>query len=783
MWRLVSRRQGRSYPHLFIILAFSLTAGIAIHAENAMAFQSDAGDSTQLLEVSVNNWPLQLVAAFHTEGDRIWISADEFAGLGFKASDDLITHDRRVYLDSVPGLRWQIDLRRQTIDITAPFERLTPQPISIQPRIPRVRAQSDWGGLLSYDLYVSSNQRETSGDNSLTVSANFEARLFSPTFIASTTAAMSSTDGDATFIRLDSRIDFDNPERSWRLVIGDTTSAGPDWVRPFRFGGVQWTTDRSLRPDLVYAPVTVLTQNIGVPSSVDLYVDGVQRYSQALDPGAYRLNDLPVLDGENRLRLVVTDPAGRQTEMVLPLYTAPDLLAAGTQAFSLEGGLARQNYASASNDYDGAFVSGSLARGLSDHLTLTGAASFASDFANLGVSAAFTAGHFGAIEGAVLASSSSDGQGLQYLASLQRKARHLNFSLQYLRADDRYRDLASLFGYSRLRQQIAATLGFGLGHLGRIDFAYMVENRFDAPRSEVSTLTYGADLFRRRVHFTASAYTEARSNDWGVSVGVSLPLGRHADAYVENIQQPQTELNTVNIRGSAFNDRLDWQVEGIEGTISGGYAQLDWEGPHVDLRSRINKLGDTTTYIAEVAQSLIWMDGQAFVANHVDDAFTVVDVNGLKGIGVALENRPAGRTNGRGRLFVNGLQSYAPNGLSIEPSDLPLDVSIPDTNRLVAPRRGSGMITRFEAVQARSAIVVLHLPDGKPPPLGANVTYAGQTGEPALVGYDGEVFLAGLPAGDIRLDVTWPHGQCAAAFHVVSATGSLNRLGPFTCAP
>ena len=422
-----------------------------------MAFQSDNENSTQLLEVSVNDWPLQLVAAFHTEGQRVWASADEYAGLGFRLDEAFVTSiggERRVYLDAVPGLSWRVDPRRQAIEIIAPFAQLTPQYLSVQPRIPRIRARSNWGGLFSYDLFASLSRRDRSEDQVLTVSGNFEVRLFSPVFTASTTGATTSADGDSTFTRLESRVDFDNPDRSWRVVIGDTTTSGPDWARPFRFGGVQWTTDRSLRPDLVYTPVTVLAQDIGVPSTVDLYVDGVQRYSQAVDPGAYRLNDLPVLDGENRVRVVVTDPAGRQTEMVLPLYTAPDLLAPGTMDFSLEGGVARQNYASESNDYEGAFLSASLVRGLTDHLTVTGAAAFADGYAGLGGSATFTVGHFGVLEAALLGSTSPAGEGIEYLASLQRKTRHFNFSLQYLRIDDRYRDLASLFCYSRMHEQI-----------------------------------------------------------------------------------------------------------------------------------------------------------------------------------------------------------------------------------------------------------------------------------------------------------------------------------------
>ena len=101
---------------------------------------------------------------------------------------------------------------------------------------------------------------------------------------------------------------------------------------------------------------------------------------------------------------------------------------------------------------------------------------------------------------------------------------------------------------------------------------------------------------------------------------------------------------------------------------------------------------------------------------------------------------------------------------------------------IVSPRYRAGLVARFPVNQESAAIVVLHRPDGSPPPVGATVALEGSEAS-AVVGYDGEVYLRGLQDGANRLNVTWRDGECTAGFSVEMTGGTLPRLGPYTCAP
>src|SRR6185312_12281305 len=85
--------------------------------------------------------------------------------------------------------------------------------------------------------------------------------------------------------------------------------------------------------------------------------------------------------------------------------------------------------------------------------------------------------------------------------------------------------------------------------------------------------------------------------------------------------------------------------------------------------------------------------------------------------------------------------AYQNNHLSIDPMSLPADVRIARVNALATPADRAGTLVNFGITPIRAASVILTDGSGKPLPLGSEVRIHGQTGEPALVGYDGAVYL------------------------------------------
>ncbi len=323
-----------------------------------------------------------------------------------------------------------------------------------------------------------------------------------------------------------------------------------------------------------------------------------------------------------------------------------------------------------------------------------------------------------------------------------------------------------------------------MGGLGQVNLVYARQRTVNRAVTNIVSGTYGIDVGRRRnTRLSASGFVDTRAGNWGATLSISMLLGANVQGYAQQGWRNGAPGGEIQIQGAALEDRLDWQVnagaaKGVGHLVD---AYTNWDGARAELFARATKVNGSAGFQAAIAQSLVAMDGRLFLTGRVDDAFTVVDA-GLPDIRVALENRTIGRTGPSGKLLVSDLQSYLPNAISIDPLDLPIDAAAADTSQLVAPRGGAGMVTRFNVARARAAIVVLRRSDGTPPPAGATVLLEGSTFE-APLGFDGEIYVRGLKAGENRLQVNWREGRCTAWFDAPAEAGGLPRLGPFPCAP
>jgi outer membrane usher protein len=148
---------------------------------------------------------------------------------------------------------------------------------------------------------------------------------------------------------------------------------------------------------------------------------------------------------------------------------------------------------------------------------------------------------------------------------------------------------------------------------------------------------------------------------------------------------------------------------------------------------------------------------------------------------VLLENRPNGVTDDRGLLLVSRLNAYQDNRVAIDPLDLPADARVARVESTVTPGDRAGVLVRFGVHKVRAATLILHDGDGQPLPLGSTV-YGGSLSEPAVVGYDGMVFLDNLQT-KTALRVERPDGRgCQLHASYPASSHELPQLGPLLCA-
>ncbi|WP_254426920.1 fimbria/pilus outer membrane usher protein [Herbaspirillum sp. VT-16-41] len=180
-----------------------------------------------------------------------------------------------------------------------------------------------------------------------------------------------------------------------------------------RLGGFQYASDFNLRPDLVRFPTPSLGGETVVPSTVDLFVNGVRQISQPVPPGPFEIRQPPIASGTGQIAVAVTDELGRQTLRTINFYATDRLLKPGLSSYSVEGGWVRRRYGLRSNDYGQFALSGTARQGVSDILTLEGHAEAMRSLKLAGGGAVFNLGNRAVLATSLAASSADSGSGQQ----------------------------------------------------------------------------------------------------------------------------------------------------------------------------------------------------------------------------------------------------------------------------------------------------------------------------------------------------------------------------------
>lgn len=735
------------------------------------------GDEELFLEVVLNGGSTSRLLHFAHRGAALCASAADLRSIGLRLPPDSAAE---VCLGQLAGLHYRYDVQQQQVAIEAPLEALNlPLQVLNAPQRNAPTPTSGNGLLLNYDLYASrgGGQGNLSGLGELR--AFFDgAGVFSNT-VLSRRYQTPGQGWQGNTVRLDSQWRLAFPERALALTVGDTLTSYLAWTRPSRIGGVAFGRDFALQPYQITTPLPQFFGEATVPSAVELYIDGIRQYSGRVPAGPFQLTAVPGISTSGQAQVVLTDALGRASTVSFPFYQANQLLRQGLSDWSVELGAVRQEYGLRSFSYDGAAVASATWRyGLSNRLTVESHTEAGHGSATAGLGALWNPGGAHVLSGSL--ARSRDG-GSQLGVGYTWTGRIFNASFNQLRSFGRYRDLASSYGAPAPRISGRALLGVNLRNTSvGVNF---VQLRYPGQPGARYAGAYLSRTLGGGAAFNAS-YTQNldRARDRSIFLGLTVALDNRRTLSLS--AQRQQGFDTLLADASQPIDGdggFGWHVQGRAGDSSGGLAEVGWLGNHGQLTVGASQLGSNRYAYADGNGALVLMDGHLFTARRIDDAFALVSTDGTPGVPVLLENRPNGVTDERGLLLVSRLNAYQDNRLAIDPLDLPADARVARVESTVAPSDRAGVLVRFGVHTVRAATLILHDPDGQPLPLGSAV-YGGSLSEPAVVGYDGMVFLDNLQT-DTPLRVERPDGHgCRLSASYPASSRELPQLGPLTCA-
>jgi outer membrane usher protein len=645
--------------------------------------------------------------------------------------------------------------------------------------------------------------------------ASLDGRLFGPYGTLSQSAILgSTTTRTLDALRLETTWTYTVPEELLTYRAGDTISGGLAWTRPIRIGGVQMQRDFGLRPDLVTMPLPTISGSAAVPSTLDVYVNNIKVNSQEVPSGPYQLINIPVLSSAGTARVVMQDAAGHQIEASLPFYSSPILLREGLMDFSIEAGMPRLFYGAISNSYAVHPVgSASLRHGLFDWLTLEAHTEGGAGLRNLGVGTVTRLGSLGVLSLAGSGSQAAHAFGFETYLAFDSQIMGVDLHASSLQTFGTFNDLASVTASNLTALSVLP----GVSSIGtipprlltstrppksldivsmslplpfdtsRVNLGYVHDVLNDGTRSDLANVSYSRSLFGD-VSFYVTAFTDLHSNKTsGVFIGLSMPLGNFPSSgapVMASTSVSATPLGT-SITSDLVKtlqpepDSYGWRLQDREGNTPYHAAAASYRSSFAQFDGTVLQVGRTTNLSAQAQGAVAALGGGVFLANRIDDAFTVANV-GAPGVDVFYENRPVGKTDGDGRLLIPNLRSYQANTISIDARGLPLDADVPVTQSLVVPADRGGAVVDFGInTEVKAAVVILSDKAGKFIVPGVRGHLKGAK-DAFLVGYDGRAYVKGLGATNTVV-IDLGERECRASFPFTPQMNTQVVIGPVVC--
>ncbi len=681
-------------------------------------------------------------------------------------------------LSALPEASATFDENNQTLSVLLP-------PISFagtQTSIRETRSTTS-GGPVSSGLFLNYDLGLQAGGSGVGHSAFVEAGASFMQGVAIANFALIRQPELNLTLRLDTSYTLDRPQDMATLRLGDAiTRPGTLLGRSVRFGGIQYASNFLSQPGLVTVPMATLGGQAALPSTVDVYVNNALQGRKELQPGPFSITGVPLVSGEGEIRMVVTDLAGTQQVITQSFYASPLLLASGLGEFSFESGPLRKNFGLTSNVYGSLFGALSYRRGVNDSLTLEGALQIEQGgAAGVQTAATFLLPGIGVGTLGVAGSESKDGSGAQVAAGLERRTLSWNIGVRSQHATRGYRQLGVDPQFIPLRLD-SANLGWRVGELGR--FGMTMARQQLASGEPIRVLSASFTTSRKSWgSLTFSALQSRGNTNYGgntvVGVFWNMPLGRDLSASAsfshdslgtdQTVVQMQRNLPT----GPGYGYRLQAGVNAPQ------QAALLLQNDVGLARFEAAEYNGDTSARAGWSGGIAALDGRWFASRRITDSYGLVRLPGMDNVRINVDNQFVATTNAQGEAFLPRLQSWLPNRVSLDQSNLGMDIEIDTLLMRPVPAWRSGVLIEFPVRRVMAATLTVRDEEGIVLPAGSTVSVEGQSVSYPL-GRNGLLYLTGLQTEN-SVTVEGHGNRCNFHFSYQPVTGSVPDLGEFTC--
>lgn len=606
---------------------------------------------------------------------------------------------------------------------------------------------------------------------------------------------------DTLFRRTGTRLIYDDVKDLIRFSAGDVATFARGFQGTATVAGISASRFYSvLEPGQEYRSTGSQSFTLFAPSTVETIVNGQSVEHRLLQPGTYTLQDFPLAEGANDVKLIIDDPTGKRRTIDISVYSNLQLLEPGATEFSAFAGVYSQPGTSGINYSRSWAASGFVRKGLNQQLTAGINAQADSQAQQLGAEA-LVGSSFGLVGFDLAVSRRTEG-GQGYAAALTfekviagsdtARGQSIRAALEYRSAE--FATPGSLVEREPLEFQASGgyEMSFGLDTYVALDGQYARDRVLEQTR--YSARLSGGFRLGPTLAVTGEAQIDQTSGqrDELVRIGIRKRFGfaSSAQADVDSRGVAHASIQTQGGAGigawsASGNLSRDSGVTAFNGTASytgnrgevgiAQFAGSDGSG---------GTLSDIRTSI-RAGTSISFADGVFAIGRPIQQAFLIADTHrSLDGKDVFVD--PQGkseqaRSGGLGAALDGNLTAYSPRTLIYNVPDAPPGYDLGAGNVQIRPPYKSGYHLRVGSDYHLLVIGRLLDRDGNPVTLLAGKAIdMGAPKHPPITIFTsrgGKFGAQGLRPGMWRIEMPTEGGPTIYQFKVVDDPSGTVRVG------
>ncbi len=583
--------------------------------------------------------------------------------------------------------------------------------------------------------------------------------------------------------------------RRWAgtLEAGETTT-GSDILDSFPFKGFKLSDNEQMLPNQLrgFAPSIAGIANSN--ARITVRQNGSIVYETYVAPGPFDIKDIQQSGLSGDFDVTITEADGAERKFVVPYSSLPVMLRTGGWRYEMSAGRYSGNTTDKSRQSDFVLLTGVY--GLSNNITTYGGTLLSKNFYAVSSGAGISLARAGALSTDVTHSSSdfqdgerqmgqsyrvrysksltSTGTSVDLTALRYSTAHYYNFS-EFNNEGYHLRDGTNPWSSQRRRSSFQTQLSQSLAEWGALN-GRLSRDDYWGSSPTVTGLSLGYSNTWKGIGFS-TYYNIDRIKDsegnWPenrqISFSVSVPFSLfgyspalqsiYATASITHDNEGRTQ-NQVGLSGnvpdSGFNYSLS-QGWGNQGQESNSNANIGYRGTKGNVNVGYSYSSHNRTLNLSANGGAVLHRGGITFADTLGDSIAIVHATDAPGVSVM---NGGTKTDWRGYAIAPYLTPYSKNSIGLDPSTLPDDVELVQSNINVYPTQGAVVEATFATRVGYQVLMTLKFQDSVVP-FGANVSLMnapdGKETE-SIVGDGGQVYLSGLPENG-TLAVTWGNAK------------------------